>query len=76
MHIEFRLPTAVGGQSALYANTVLDRALTEWSIRYQCPFTKTLYHYRAHVELEREESYTVFALTWQLAQPSWQILQR
>lgn len=65
MHIEFRLPTGAGGQAAHYFNTVLDRELSAWSQRYHCPYTKTLYYYKAQVTLSRPEGYTIFVLTWQ-----------
>jgi|LauGreDrversion4_2_1035121.scaffolds.fasta_scaffold2199754_2 hypothetical protein len=75
MHIEFKLPTGAGGQAAHYFNTVLDRELQEWSSRYQCPYTKTLYYYKAHVELLRPEGYTIFVLTWQWETPRYRLEQ-
>ncbi len=75
MHIEFKLPTGAGGQAAHYFNTVLDRELTLWSQQYQCPYTKTLYYYKARVELERPEGYTIFALTWSWETPRYRIQQ-
>lgn len=73
MHIEFRLPTGAGGQAAHYFNTVLDRELCLWSTQYHCAYTKTLYHYRAHIELARPEAYTLFVLTWQWESPRYEI---
>lgn len=75
MHIEFKLPTGAGGQAAHYFNTVLDRELQEWSSRYQCPYTKTLYYYKAHVELLKPEGYTIFVLTWQWETPRYRLEQ-
>lgn len=73
MHIEFMLPTGAGGQSALYYNTVLDQHLTEWSIRYHCEYTKTVTYYKATIELDDEQAYTLFALTWAWTTPRWRV---
>jgi hypothetical protein len=71
MHIEFMLPTGAGGQSALYYNTVLDQHLVEWSQYYHCTYTKTLTYYRASIQLNSEQAYTLFALTWTWSTPKW-----
>ncbi len=73
MHIEFRLPTGAGGQSAIYYNTVLDQQLKQWSVNYSINYRKTLTHYRAWIWLPRPEDYTVFALTWQWSTPRWRV---
>ncbi len=76
MHIEFRLPTGAGGQSALYFNTVLDQHLAQWSTFYHINYTKTLTYYKAHVWLPTEQDYTVFALTWRWTTPEWIFKER
>ena len=73
MHIEFKLPTGSGGQAAQYVNTMLDRELTEWSLQYGVPYTKTVMHFQARVELDQDRDYTVFVLTWHYPWPQWRI---
>ena len=64
MYIEFRLPTGAGGQAAQYTNGVLTRNLQEWSERQGIPFNKKIHKWTVRVTFDRDEHYSVFALTW------------
>ena len=66
MHIEFRLPTAQGGQQAVYTCSLLMRELAAWCRLYGFEHYKTISHYKIIIEFPDPRAYTVFALTWQL----------
>ena len=73
MHVEFKLPSGAGGQSAHYSCTVLNRELARWSCLYGFDYTTEVTYYRLRVRFPDETAYTMFALCWPLAQLRWQI---
>ena len=75
MHVEFRLPTGAGGQSAHYACTTLNRELTRWQSLYGFAYTTEITYYKLTVRFDDERAYTMFALSWPRAQIKWQIEQ-
>lgn len=64
MYIEFGLPKV----SPDYANHLIDQALHSWSMLYQTPYNTKIVKYTKRVTFEHDESYSLFALTWNIAQ--------
>ena len=65
MLIEFDLPQGASGQAALYTLSYLKFDLGSWSIRYQIPVTQKTVKYIHRVCFEKDEHYTLFAMTWE-----------
>jgi hypothetical protein len=64
MYIEFSLPKV----SPIYANNLIDLALCSWSTRYQILYNTKTIKYTKRVTFDHDESYSLFALTWNTAQ--------
>lgn len=64
MYIEFSLPTGAGGMAAGYTNAEIERVLSQWSSHHQINYISKTIKYTKRVTFERDESYTVFAMTW------------
>lgn len=75
MHVEFRLPSGAGGQAAHYSCTVLNQALEQWRLLYGFDYTTEITYYRLTLRFNDEQAYTMFALSWPVAQIRWQILE-
>lgn len=73
MHLEFRLPSGAGGQSALYSCSTLHRELDRWHSLYGFEYTTTVTYYKLTVEFKDEQAYTWFALSWRVPQLKWEI---
>jgi hypothetical protein len=73
MYIEFTLPACNGGQTALYTNSILLRSLEQWCEIHGYNYKTTVGHYKIWIEFNSNYAYTLFALTWSLARPSWRI---
>ena len=68
MYIEFDLTNvAIGGVSAL-ADYEIDYALTEWSRKYNISYNVKNIKQFKRVTFEQDEYYSLFALTWNIAQ--------
>jgi hypothetical protein len=69
MYIEFDLTSAtnVGRVSAL-ADYEIDYALTEWSRKYNISYNVKNIKQFKRVTFEQDEYYSLFALTWNIAQ--------
>ena len=63
MYLEFRLPT-VGGQAAMYANSLINKHLHAWSDQYGIPYNKKIHKYKVRVTFDDDKHYSFFALTW------------
>ena len=68
MYIEFSLPTGAGGQAAAHANMIINNHLVEWSQKYQIPYNTKIVKYKKRVTFDADESYSLFALTWNTEQ--------
>jgi hypothetical protein len=75
MHLEFRLPSGAGGQSAHYSCTVLNQTLQQWSTFYGFKYTTKITYYKLSVEFADDRAYTMFVLCWPLTQIRWQICE-
>lgn len=75
MHVEFRLPSGAGGQAAHYSCTVLNQALEQWRLLYGFDYTTAITYYKLTVRFSDEQAYTMFALSWQIPQLRWQIVE-
>jgi hypothetical protein len=75
MHVEFKLPTGAGGQAAHYSCSILNRELTRWSGLYGFSYTTTVTYYRVTVHFDQDQAVTMFALSWPMTQPHWQICE-
>lgn len=73
MHLEFRLPTGAGGQSALYSCSLLNRELQSWSSLYGFHYETEITYYKLTVRFDDDQAYTMFMLSWPLAQIRWQV---
>jgi len=74
MHIEFRLPSGAGGQSALYSCSLLNRELARWQDLYGFSYTTEITYYKLTVRFDDEQAVTMFVLSWPLTQIRWQIV--
>jgi hypothetical protein len=64
MYIEFGLPKVLPD----LANHLIDRALHSWSMHYQIPYNTKTIKYTKRVTFDHDENYSLFALTWNIAQ--------
>lgn len=75
MHVEFKLPSGAGGQSAHYSCSVLNRELQRWSTLYGFNYTTEVTYYKLTVRFTDDRAFTLFALCWTLPQIQWEILE-
>lgn len=73
MHVEFKLPSGAGGQSAHYSCSLLNRELARWSDLYGFEYTTEVTYYRLTVRFDEDRAYTMFALSWPVAQIKWEV---
>ena len=71
MYIEFSLPQGAAGQAALHANHIINRALHEWSDRYEIPYNVKNIKYFKRITFDDDSSYAFFAMTWNPANKSY-----
>lgn len=67
MYIEFELATSddtLPGLVSYRANLIIDRALEDWSARYQIPYKTKTVKYKKRVTFDSDDSYSLFAMTW------------
>lgn len=64
MYIEFQLPTGAAGQAAIHANSIIIKALHEWSDRYNIPYNTKLHKYNRRITFDDDAHYTLFSMTW------------
>lgn len=75
MHVEFKLPSGAGGQAAHYSCSVLNRELQRWQDLYGFEYTTEITYYKLTLRFTDHRAYTMFALSWQIPQIKWQILE-
>ena len=75
MYIEFRLPQGAGGQTAVYALSIVHQEIEKWLDKHQVPATQKTIKYTHRLAFDDDRHYTLFALTWNPQQygqsPSW-----
>jgi hypothetical protein len=66
MYIEFDLANTqmLPALVAYRADNIIDRALANWSKRYQTPYKTKRVKFKKRVTFDSDESYTMFAMTW------------
>lgn len=66
MYIEFDLEqhSPLPGLAQYRANTIISRALEDWSNRYQTPYKTKMVKNKKRVTFDSDDSYSLFALTW------------
>ena len=67
MYIEFELARRDNVMVRLVAwraENIIDQALEAWSQQYQTPYKTKTVKYRKRVTFDSDESYTLFAMTW------------
>ncbi len=67
MYIEFELArrdALMVGLVSWRAENIIDRELVAWSERYQIAYKTKTVKYRKRVTFDSDESYTLFAMTW------------
>jgi hypothetical protein len=51
-----------------YANRMINRALHEWSDRYQIPYNTKTVKYTKRITFDQDEHYSLFAMSWNPAE--------
>lgn len=64
MYIEFQLPDGSAGQTPGYPNMLINRALHEWSDRYNIPYNVKNVKYFKRITFDDDAHYTLFSMTW------------
>ena len=64
MYIEFSLPHGAAGQAAVHANHIINRAMHEWSDRYDIPYNVKNIKYFKRITFDDDAHYSLFAMTW------------
>lgn len=64
MYVEFKLPTGAAAAAAAHANHVINRALHEWSDRYNIPYSTKIIKYTKRITFNNDAHYAFFAMTW------------
>lgn len=67
MYIEFDLANpddVLVGLVAYRANNIIDQALEVWGKQYQTVYKTKRIKYKKRVTFDSDESYTLFAMTW------------
>ena len=64
MYIEFSLPHGAAGQAAAHASYIINRALHEWSDRYDIPYNVKNIKYFKRITFDDDAHYAFFAMTW------------
>jgi len=64
MFIEFQLPTGSAGMAAGMMLQTIKRELTQWSERYDIPYTSKTVRYTHRVCFEEDKLYEFFVMSW------------
>lgn len=64
MFIEFRLPSGAGGMAAGISKGAIERAVKQWSQKYNIPFTSKTVRYTHRVCFDDDKYYSFFATTF------------
>ena len=75
MHVEFKLPTGAGGQSAHYSCSLLNRELARWQTVHGFELTTEVTYYKLTVRFHDEQALTMFALSWPTTQLKWRVCE-
>lgn len=78
MYIEFTLPTGSSGMAAGYTKLHIEKALKEWSEKYDIHYKSKLQNYRLKITFSNPEHYAFWALTWEsntAAKSRWRLIE-
>jgi hypothetical protein len=64
MYIEFSLPSGAAGQAPAHALLLIRKELVTWLEKYNIACTEKLIKYTYRVAFDSDETYTLFAMTW------------
>ena len=64
MYIEFSLPNGSAGQATAHSLIIIRKALVEWGLKYNIPYTEKTIKYTHRVCFDDPNQYSFFAMTW------------
>ena len=68
MYIEFKLSNHTTAQGAAYETSILNRALHNWSDRFDIPYNTKTQKRIKRVTFDDDAYYSLFAMTWNVDQ--------
>ena len=71
MYIVFHLPRGAGGQSANHALYEIKQEVQRWAEQYGIRYTQKTIKYDHRVAFDKDDYYTLFAMTWNPPKRFW-----
>lgn len=64
MYIEFSLVKGSAGQAAAHSLIIIRKALVDWGLKYNIPYTEKTVKYTHRVCFDDQKHYSFFSMTW------------